>query len=368
MKTYDVVVVGAGPAGSTAACHLARQGFEVLLLDRKVFPRHKPCGGALSPKAYRQLDFDISDIVRSRVRRTRLRGPGRWSLTLESAGMEIWMVSRDELDFSLLERASQAGAHVRQGDLVEAVLNEGRVVRTPREEYGARALVGADGSGSLVARTLGLESPRSPRLRSIQVECRLGDPREDAILDFAYRGGYAWLFPKGDMFNVGMCTRAHGWDLRPALEAFLRGEGLALGSSPAYRAGTIPLGGSFRPLHRGASLLVGDAAGLADPILGEGIAHAMMSGRLAAESVSSYLKGAAEDLSGYTESIRRTLHRDLRALAVPAGLLYRFPRLFLGAMGVSRNMKAQAINLLTGQKSPSGVWCTTTAPVNEQLP
>ncbi|MDO8691441.1 MAG: FAD-dependent monooxygenase, partial [Dehalococcoidia bacterium] len=171
MKIYDTIIVGGGPSGATAARCLARLGVDVLLLDKMSFPRQKPCGGALSPKTYGQVDFDISDLVKARVRRTRLRGPGRSRLLLQSREVEIWMVCREELDLRLLEQASQAGVMVKQREPVESVLEGGRIVRTTREEYRTRTLVGADGYGSLVAKALGLGNPRPRYFRSIHLEC-----------------------------------------------------------------------------------------------------------------------------------------------------------------------------------------------------
>ncbi|MDP2727077.1 MAG: NAD(P)/FAD-dependent oxidoreductase [Dehalococcoidia bacterium] len=356
MKTYEVIVVGGGPAGATAARRLARQGFGVLLLEKEIFPRHKPCGGALSPKTYSQLDFDISDLIKARVRRTLVRGPGK-PFVLESQDTEIWIVSRDELDLRLLDQASQAGAVVQQGEPVEAVLAGGEGVVTAGGEYRARVLVGADGYRSLVARSVGLEYLQPRLFRSLQLECSTeGKPRTEAILDFAYPGGYAWLFPEGDLVNVGICTGRKGWSLKPRLAAFLQREGLDLACSPVYHSWPIPIGGSPRPLHRGNVLVVGDAAGLADPILGEGIAYAIMSAQLAAVAITDYLKGDSQDLVSYSDMISRNLNRDLRLLGRGAALLYRFPRLVLAFLRASPKLQASAFRVLSGRRSLSGLW------------
>ncbi|MDP2935868.1 MAG: geranylgeranyl reductase family protein [Dehalococcoidia bacterium] len=362
MRTYDVLIVGAGPAGSTAARLLAGQGFDVLILDKSDFPRHKPCGGALSPKAYSQLDFDISDTVKSRVRRTQIKGQGKRAFALEFKDAEIWITSRDELDLRLLERALQAGASFKQGEAAVTVLDDGRAVQTPYGEYRCRVLVGADGCDSVVARALGLDEPRPRRLRALHFEAPMrGEPKDEAVLDFDCPGGYAWLFPKGDRFNAGICTREPGWSLRPRLEAFLRREGLVLEKGIDLRSRPIPIGGGSRPLHRANVLLVGDAAGLADPLLGEGIAYAIMSARLAAQAIAAFLKGETPDLAGYSDRIRRTLQRDLWGLSIGAALFYRFTALSLTLLRNSPSMRRLAINILSGQKSISGIW--TNPPV-----
>jgi len=267
------------------------------------------------------------------------------------------MVCREELDLRLLEQASQAGVLVKQREPVESVLEGGRIVRTTREEYRTRTLVGADGHGSLVAKALGLGNPRPRYFRSIHLECSVREScGEEAVLDFAYPGGYAWLFPKGEVYNAGICTKERGWDLRPMLEGFLRKEGVVPASTPTYHSWPIPLGGRFRPLHHGMAVLVGDAAGLADPLLGEGIAYALMSARLAARAIERYLKGETKNLSSYSETMGRTLRRDLWGLSVGAALLYRFPRLFVAFLGASPALQGVALSVLSGQRSPSGIW------------
>lgn len=339
-----------------AGYRLARLGHQVLLLEKASFPRQKPCGGALSPKAYRQLDFDISDLVKARVRRALLKGPGKSPVVLECGEAEVWMVCRHELDQRLLEQASQAGVVVRQGEPALALRDGGRVVVTAAGEYQSQVLVGADGYASLVAKSLGLDGGRR-WLRTLCLEVPFpGQGRDEAVLDLAVPGGYAWLFPKGELVNVGVCAGSGGGSLRAGLESFLRREGLSLDCAHAYGSRPIPLGGSFRPLHQGNALLVGDAAGLADPLFGEGIPYALMSAQLAAAAIDGFLKGESPDLASYSKAIRRTLHRDLRALALGASLLYRVPRLFLALFRNSPQLRALALHILSGRRSPSGIW------------
>lgn len=356
MTSYDAIVVGAGPAGSTAARLLARQGFHVLMLDKARFPRQKPCGGALSPKAYRQLDFDISHLVKSRIANTLMKGPGGNSFVLSSGGAEILVVDRQELDTCLLQRAAEAGVHVQEDEAAESVGSGGTIVSTARASYRTMALIGADGCHSVIARAVGLLERRL-WFRALHVEAPAhAGHREEAILDFRHPRGYAWLFPKGDRFNAGVCSRQPGWDLRPALVAFLKREGVALNSADCYHAWPIPVGARARKLHRGNTILVGDAAGLADPLLGEGVAYALMSGRLAADAVASYLRGESEDLARYSETMGRTLFKDLSGVASAASLLYRLPLLLLYLLRSCPALKRLALSVLSGERSRSNAW------------
>jgi flavin-dependent dehydrogenase len=267
------------------------------------------------------------------------------------------MVLREEFDARLWQAAADAGAQLHDGEAVRAISAEG-LVRTDKGRYQGRVVVGADGSEGLVPRAVGLRHPPQRYMVAVHVEAPFPawNRRESALLDFSIPRGYAWVFPKGDLYNVGACTTGKAVGLKKSLEAFLRQEGL--GDQPAlhYHARRIPLGGKARPLHRGRVLLVGDAAGLADPLLGEGIAYALMSAQMAATAIIEYLEGRAEGLAGYSQRVQDTLHRDLRALALIAAFVYRFPRLALRLLRASPRLQRRAVGIISGEGSPSGAW------------
>ncbi|MGH2461239.1 MAG: FAD-dependent monooxygenase, partial [Chloroflexota bacterium] len=163
---YDAVVVGAGPAGATAAARLADAGLQVALIDRSAPPRDKPCGGGLSPKAYRLLEVDVSDLVMARPRSVVLSAPRSRSVSLESRAGEIWMVQRAAFDQRLVEHAQTRGATLLAGPVVRRVIpgsgGSPATVETDRGLIRAGAVVGADGADSVVARGAGLR-PRRDR-------------------------------------------------------------------------------------------------------------------------------------------------------------------------------------------------------------
>lgn len=358
-RGYDVVIVGAGPAGSTAARELSRGGFSVLLLDAKDFPRDKPCGGGLTPRAWRQLSVPIDDLVLNRATSVQVRAGSSFSTRFHSRSSSIWMVRRRDLDLRLVEAAQEAGAEFRQGEMVRS-LEPGPEswVETEGERYRARVVIGADGAESRVARWLGISRP-TRWMVALEDEMEVaGDPlKGEAVVDLAVPSGYAWVFPKGDLYNVGIGTfdRRYAPKLRKHLGAFLDGMGLPWRSAPAPRGHRIPVGVAPGPLHSGGSLVVGDAAGVADPFYAEGISYALLTGRLASVAVSSYLAGRTADLSSYTHQVKGTVGADARLWLATAGVVHRFPALSVRLLASSPGLQRLVERTIAGEAGFSKV-------------
>ncbi len=289
----DVLVVGGGPAGSATAIHLARGGAHVVLAERATYPRDKPCGGGLTGRALRSAPCEVDPVVEDVVDRFELRL--RYGARFErGAGRPlILMTQRRRLDAYLAEQAAHAGADVREGARVEQVraLDAGVAARVGASEVVADVLVGADGANGVVARAVGLGRGI---VRGVALE---GNVPWGALDERRYRGravvelgvvpgGYGWVFPKGDHANLGV----GGWGregprLRDHLARLAAAHGLdpaALRELKGHRLPMRPLG---TPPAAGRVLLVGDAAGLVDPLSGDGIYEAFVSARLAAEAI-----------------------------------------------------------------------------------
>jgi geranylgeranyl reductase family protein len=351
MRTVDVVVVGAGPAGSTAAADLARAGRDVLLVDRARFPRDKCCGDGLTTDALRGLEalgLDPSSLPGwQAVADLEFRSPSGRVVALplpRDAGTYAAVVPRVELDAALVDLARDAGARVAEGcALVGATATDDRVVVELEggEPVSARYAIGADGVWSPLRRALGLapDGYRGEWHAFRQYFDGVDGPAAD-VLHVWFEGdllpGYAWAFPlPGGRANVGfgilrggaVTTRAMAglWpDLlgRPHVRA-----ALGPGATPAapHRAWPIParIGGLPLSGAGGRALFVGDAAAAADPLTGEGIGQAVRTARLAARA----LLGAGalrpeEAASAYAAGVRRDLVRD----AALAGWLQRLSR------------------------------------------
>jgi geranylgeranyl reductase family protein len=337
----DLIVVGAGPGGSSAAAAALRGGLRVAQFDAARFPRVKPCAGGLTPKAVRALPVPIAPSLRGDFAEFEFNA---WRGARTVYGFRapvISMVSRPELDNRLVdENRRQPGFSFHDAEPVRAIewRNDRFRVRTARRELAARQLVGADGANGLVNRVFRVSEPRA---RAVAVEVVLprealeNDPVPRPCFDFgALPRGYGWVFPKADELSVGVYTLARGLkDLRGRLEAYLGAKGLRWrgGALPDFESHTIPLGGE-RLCDPGVPLyLVGDAAGLADALTGEGIYHALESGRIAGELAVRVAHGQDEP-GRYRHELERTVLADTRWSWRLAGPFYRWPDLALRAL------------------------------------
>jgi geranylgeranyl reductase family protein len=337
VERFDAIVVGAGPAGSTAAYRLARAEARVLLLDKARFPRDKPCGGGLTLRAVRQLPegLDIEPVVEHVVDRMELRL--RYGASFARGGSRplILMTQRRRLDHHLAEQAAAAGADFRDGVKVsEPEVGAGGVsalVNGRRVE--ADMLVGADGVNGITARTLELGAGTVHGV-AFEGNVRYGPVSEEYYKGLAaielgvVPGGYGWVFPKGDHVNVGV----GGWEsegprLREYLREYCRRLGIDEAEVESLRGHRLPLRGAGTPAARGRALLVGDAAGLVDPLSGDGMYEAFVSSRLAAEVGLDLLAGRCESLEAYSHALADALGRLHSASWGAKIALDRFPRL-----------------------------------------
>ena len=329
MERFDAVVIGAGPAGSTAAYLLASAGASVLLVDRASFPRDKPCGGGLTDRAVAQIPFDVSPVVEDRVAvfELGLRYQQRFERT--SASPLILMTQRRRLDAYLAERAAEAGAVFRDGAKVTEISRDGALT-VDGSSVRARALIGADGVNGTTARAVGLDGGHD---HAVALE---GNVPFEALPEERFRGrvlvelgtvpgGYAWVFPKGDHVNVGV----GGWlregpRLRAHLARVCREYGIPEERLEGTRGYRLPMRRAGSAASTGRTLLVGDAAGLVDPLSGDGLYEAFLSARLAAEAV------LADAPESYAPTLARALGPHAAASWGAKVALERFPRLTYG--------------------------------------
>jgi len=310
MPRYDVIVVGAGPAGSTTAYRLARAGARVCLLDRARFPRDKPCGGGLTLRAVRELPFSVDPVVEDRVDTLELglRYGRRWSSRAE--GPLVLMTQRRRLDAFLAERAVAAGAEFRDSVKVTDVDPAG-AVKVGGERLEAEVVVGADGANGVTARSL---APQALEL-GVALEGNVGYSHVSrerfggrAVVELGVvPGGYAWVFPKGDHVNVGVGGwQSEGPRLRERLSELCAAFEIDEANVRDLRGHRLPMRGASRRPVQTRVLLVGDAAGLVDPLSGDGMYEAFLSGGLAAEATLELLHGRASDLEPYAERFAAT--------------------------------------------------------------
>lgn len=363
VERFDVLVVGAGPAGSTAAYRLAREGASVLLADRARFPRDKPCGGGLTMRAVRLLPFSVDPVVEDRatVVEFGLDFGSRFERRTEEP--LVLMTQRTRLDAFLAEQAANAGADFRDATKVTELelTTSGVQAFVNGVKVAANAVLCADGVNGVGARTAGLDDGRDYGV-ALEANVRYGVVSRERYqgrlcLELAnVPGGYGWVFPKGDHVNVGV----GGWEregprMREHLARFCSEYSIPWSSLEDVRGYRLPLLHARARLTKGRIALLGDAAGLVDPLSGDGIYEAFLSAKLAAAETLELLAGNRDDLAGYDRDLRRTLSSQLAAAWGAKVALDRFPRLTYAAVRSPYVWKA-VVALIGGEvPSPSAM-------------
>jgi geranylgeranyl reductase family protein len=330
----DAVVVGGGPAGALAAYHLARGGARVLLLEKLALPRAKTCGGGLVRRALPLIPVSLEGLVERTCREVLMGVPGEGLLyRIRREESVITMTMRAPLDAALVGAAREAGAEVLAPCALRTVetVPGGVRLETERGPFRARFLVAADGALGRASRQAGWRPP-PPGLPALEWEV---DPGPEALRAFSDAArfdlapdGYAWIFPKRRHLSVGILSvRRQAPSLAPRLWRYLEGYGLGEPRSVERRGFVIPMTPREGPLVRGPVILAGDAAGLADPITAEGITHALLSGRLAAEALLAEGFGEVGTRRAYHAALRRRVLGELRLARLLARFLYRPSRL-----------------------------------------
>lgn len=359
-EELDLIVVGAGPAGAAAAAAGARLGLRTALLDKARFPRDKLCGGGVTGRARREFRAAFG------------RDPDP-SLLLTATAVEFWsrgrfvarrteippldLCMRRDFDRHMVDLALAAGARDFTGTEVESLDPAGRELRLRdgrRLRFGV--LVGADGVNSFVARTLHGRAFDPARIGfALEIEHPEPAGAEPALvrIDFGVaEWGYGWTFPKRLTRTVGLGgVHARNPDLKARLAAYL--DLLGLSDSPARVKGQfLPFGHPRRRPGRGAVLLAGDAAGLVDPITGEGIAYALESGRLAAEAARDALaRGRPESAADLHRRAMAPIRRSIAWARALRPLLFA-PRLagaFEEMLAASGSPRSSFMELLAGE-------------------
>ncbi len=363
---YDVLIVGAGPAGSTAARLCALAGLKTALVDKSRFPRQKTCGGAVSGRALSYLDFPLpAAFAEDECFGARIFC-GLHSVIVRKEQRLALLVDREQFDELLLNKAVEAGARFLPGE--EAVRvhvgNESIVLHTNKGVHETLFLVGADGVHSVIAQSV------RPPLSTVETAIALVthaavnassiDPQRKGFVDMHFGAapqGYAWVFPRRAYHSVGIMGVASRFShAYAALSGFCRDIGMPVA---AVRGHLIPLGGIKRKITSRRVLLVGDAAGFVDPFHGEGIAYAILSGKLAAESLCRVLLNGwrhARAFRWYERQCEQLIRKNLRVALWMARLLDRYPKLFVRVFFDNPRALEKYMDISTGRLEYRRFW------------
>lgn len=309
VEIFDVIVVGGGPAGATAAEKLALRGKKVLLLDRA--GRIKPCGGAIPPRLIK--DYQIPDsLLVAKATSARMVSPANKKVDIPIENGFVGMVDRSVFDEWLRERAKVAGATRRVGNFVDLIEEEGLVKITYRvrakgeigegalETVHAKAVIGADGAKSGVGRAAGVPGCSEANYvfayhEIIRKPAHTKNDYDPSRCDVIYQKDispdfYGWVFPHGDTLSIGTGSADKGFSLRHAVGKLRQDMGLGDAELIRHEGAPLPM----KPLKKWDNgrnvILAGDAAGVVAPASGEGIYYAMLGGELAAEAVHEFLE------------------------------------------------------------------------------
>ncbi len=355
---YDVIVVGSGPSGSTAARQCALKGLKTLMLEKEKLPRYKPCGGGITPKAASLLDFKIKkELIEGGCFGTQLHYRD-YKIEVRTPFKIISFVSRDKFDLYLAEKAVDAGVELRESERVKSVeLTKDAVnVRTNRNIYKASAVIGADGVNSIVSRSV--RKAFRPKELALSLEAQVPIKQgmiEDQDMSTIYMGyiprGYGWVFPKEEHLSVGIYGTLSGFgNPKDVFANFL--SKLNLDTNIEYHAHLIPFGGYDRTLYSDRILLVGDAAGFVDPLFGEGIPYAINSGRIAADTLvkayeqEEFSRKVLKEYSNTCHSIFDTYLKDALNVSL---LIYKHPTVFVKSIASNKPLLYKGLEIAAGR-------------------
>lgn len=342
---YDVIIVGAGAAGASAAYYLGTSGLRVLVIDKQTIPRYKACGGGLSLQFLKKyFPFSFEPVIERFVKQISYSYCGKQSSIPINDGI-MGMVMRDRFDAFIL---SHAICELRQGLSISKVIENSShvVVETQHgEKLACRYLIGADGVNSIVRKSLNMPH-RCKLIPALEAEVPLNKHNYRYIdgPTFIFEGprnGYLWIFPKADHLSIGIANlKPRNLNLLREMTQFMKKKGISLDGLKIH-GHPIPL---YRPgnhINSKRTVLTGDAAGLVDPLSGEGIRPAIKSGILAAQAIIS------ENLDNYPVWVRQQLGIKLYKSLIVSKVFYPLREicLLLGAPNpISTHTVLQALS------------------------
>jgi geranylgeranyl reductase family protein len=360
---HDVVIIGAGPSGAVAAYHCAKLGLDTLFIDKSKFPRYKACGGALSEQAMSYLDFPVqNELIERDIHGARARF-GKESIEVLKPYRIAGLVTRSKFDYFLMQRAREIGARFLENErAMELQFSPEHVeIVTKRKHLRAKIVIGADGSQGVTSRYVRRPFERNEYAIGLVTEILADNADIDNYIFNSIEvhfgvteRGYGWVFPHEGYFSVGIGGIANRLRNPKALLAdFLKKNGFT--AEYGFHAHKIPAGGVPREKVADRIILVGDAAGFVDSFYGEGIAYAILSGKIAAyvcREALSHKNGWERDfLKVYDNECYKQFEYNLTYSVHLSKLMHKFPKLFFKLMASDREVLDKWLEVVASRLS-----------------
>ncbi len=342
-KKYDIIIIGAGPAGSSAAYRAARAGLNTLIIEKDNFPRYKPCGGAISKLSMQYLNFPIpKDLIQKKIFGARIHY-GNNVVEKHKKDLLAVLVKRDEFDYFLLNKSKKAGAEVRQNEkVIDFYCSKKEVtVKTNITHYRTKFLIIAEGCHGRLKNKIRKQDKKNEYGICLVTEVPEKSTNINKYIKKAIdihfgvaQLGYGWIFPLKNHYSVGIGgIAANLTDPTSVMNKFVKDNKLEKqikNNKLKYKAHKIPAGGIYRETVGNRTVLVGDSAGFVDSFTGEGIAYAIRSGQLAAEVIEQIIKENSfiVNLSQYERLTMKEFGYDLKYSLLVSKIMHRIPSLF----------------------------------------
>ncbi|MFN2340644.1 MAG: geranylgeranyl reductase family protein [Halanaerobium sp.] len=366
---YDVIIVGSGPAGSWLAYNLAQKGINVLILEKEPWSRYKACGGALSGKTlnllYNQGIQLPETLIENSINNFSFRFGSKKPFSFEYQGQPVKLVNRKYFDAFLLRLACKAGAVFKDNEKMNDIniLKDKVIVKTTKNSYVGRFIVGADGANSKTARILELLPEEINKNKGLAIEAEIFInsldyfKKDRIIIDFNFvPDGYAWVFPKKNQLSIGLGSyKYQNMNIKKKLFEYLKQLKIPYQEDKLfYRGHPIPIAGGVADKIKMAGnrfILVGDAAFLVDPFVGEGIYYSCLSAEIAAKTIIESLGKDRYNLVSYQREIKQELYPELMVASKLAKWFYKNPTIFQKILPLKTNHLTIFMDVIQGESS-----------------